>query len=353
MSLSNQIVSVRRQRMTIIACSIGVAVLYFLSMNTSESPKKQYESNGSGKPTLFVIVLNWNGWKDSVPCLESLKKVIYPAVKIVVVDNGSTDDSVKHLRDSFPDVPVLETGKNLGFAGGNNHGIRYALEHGADYVFVLNNDTIVPEDAIGRLVEFAEQNPDAALIGPEISDASTGEFLDMPMLHRISVWSILLTKSPAQRMIRRRRIYRRLFYDGPSPRKVYAIHGSAMLFRRSTLLKIGLFDERTFIYWEEFIMAEKLRQAELTTYVLPSARVWHKGSASISKIGASRFLENMKSEKYFFDKYLELPFTSRVAINAVRFIGYMGRTLAQKDYRKNLPNFVRLLFSNGRNRGLA
>lgn len=306
------------------------------------------ELTEKGKPAVFVVVLNWNGWKDSIPCLESLEKVSYPNTKVVVVDNGSTDDSVRRLRDSFPEMPVLETGKNLGFAAGNNHGIRYALEHGADYVLVLNNDTIVPEVTISRLVEFAQQTSDAALIGPEISDASTGEFLDMPMLHRINLWSILFTKSPIQRMIRRNRLYARFFYNGSSPHKVYAIHGSAMLFRRSTLFKIGLFDEQTFIYWEEFIIAEKLRQAGLHTYVLPSVRVWHKGNASISKIGASRFLENMKSEKYFFEKYLGLPFTSRMVINVVRVFGYMGRTLAQKDYRKNFPGFVRLLFKNDR-----
>lgn len=301
-----------------------------------------------GSPSVFVVVLNWNGWRDSVPCVESIRESSYPNITIVLVDNGSTDDSVSQIRKTFPDLVVLEMARNLGYAAGNNCGIRYSLEQSADYVLILNNDTVVPKDSIQELVEYAERTPGAALIGPGISDLTTGEFLDLPMAERISLGSIVLTKSPVQRIIRRTRFYRKYFYLGSAPHEVYAIHGSAMLFRRSTLERIGMFDEETFIYWEEFILAEKLRKAGMQTYVVPSIRIIHKGNASISKIGAFRFLENMKSEKYFFDKYLELPFHSRLVINTVRAIGYFGRAVVQADYRKNLPAFVRLLFNSGR-----
>lgn len=296
-------------------------------------------------PLVFVVVLNWNGWKDSIPCIQSIQKSSYLNTQIVVVDNGSTDDSVDRIRQSLPDITILETGTNLGFATGNNHGIRYALGRGADYILVLNNDTIVPEDSILKLVEFAEATPDAALIGPAISDSVTGEFLDLPMLNPISVWSILLTKSPIQRIIRHTRLYRRFFYLGTTPHVVYAVHGSAMMFRTTTIQKVGMFDEETFIYWEEFILAEKMRATGLLTYIVPSINILHKGGASISKIGAFKFLENVKSEKYFFEKYLSLPFTHRLAIKTIRFVGYMGRAALWSDYRRQLPKFFRLLFA--------
>ena len=298
----------------------------------------------SKSPLVIVVILNWNGGADSIACVESLLHSSYLNYKIVIVDNGSTDGSVKRIHEAFPELTILETGANLGFAAGNNRGIRYAMDNDAEYVLVLNNDTTIPQNTIQELIDFAEKNPDAALIGPEISDAMTGEFLDLPMLRPINVWSILFTKSPIQRVIRRTGLYKRFFYRGRTPNEVYAIHGSAMLFRASTLRDVGMFDEQTFIYWEEFILAEKLRKAGLHTYVLPSARIIHKGSSSIAKIGASRFLENMKSEKYFFDNYLNLSVASRFAINTVRFAGYMGRTVVQSDYRRRFPEFLRLLF---------
>ncbi len=297
-------------------------------------------------PLVVAVILNWNGWADSLPCVQSLLDSSYENLRIIVVDNGSTDGSVGRLRGAFPDLTILETGANLGFAAGNNRGIHYALDNGAEYVLVLNNDTTVPQHTVRELIDFAERNPGVALIGPEISDAATGEFIDLPMLHPINVWSILLTKSPIQRVIRRTRLYKLFFYRGRIPNEVYAIHGSAMLLPASTISKIGFFDEETFIYWEEFILAEKLRKAGLRTYVLPSTRIIHKGSSSIAKIGASRFLENMKSEKYFFDNYLDLSIASRFVINTVRFVGYIGRTVVQGDYRRRLPEFLRLLFTN-------
>ncbi len=302
-------------------------------------------------PLVVVVILNWNGWADSIPCVRSLLDSSYENIRIVVVDNGSTDGSVERIRGAFPDLTILETGTNLGFAAGNNRGIHYAMDNGAEYVLVLNNDTTVPQHAVRELIDFAERNPGAALIGPEISDAATGEFLDLPMLRPINVWSILFTKSPIQRVIRRTALYKRFFYRGRTPSEVYAIHGSAMLFRASTIREIGTFDEETFIYWEEFILAEKLRKAGLRTYVLPSTRIIHKGSSSIAKIGASRFLENMKSERYFFDNYLDLSIASRFAIDTVRFVGYIGRAVVQDDYRRRLPEFLRLLFEGRHPKG--
>ena len=87
---------------------------------------------------VFIIVLNWNGKKDTLECLESVRKIDYPNFDAIVVDNGSSDDSVEAIQKEFPEVKVLETGKNLGYAAGNNAGIRYALKHQADHILLLN-----------------------------------------------------------------------------------------------------------------------------------------------------------------------------------------------------------------------
>src|ERR1700729_1766132 len=92
-------------------------------------------------PHIACILLNWNGWQDTIECLHALRKCAYPNLNILVVDNGSTNDSVIRIRAAHPDIPLLESGSNLGFAGGSNIGIRHAIAHAADYVWLLNNDT--------------------------------------------------------------------------------------------------------------------------------------------------------------------------------------------------------------------
>src|SRR3972149_12101418 len=99
-------------------------------------------------PKVAIIVLNWNGKNDTLECLASIDKMDYPSIYVILVDNGSQDGSVAAIQRKFPEVMIVETKSNLGFAGGNNMGIRYALRNGAEYVLVLNNDTIVDPQLI-------------------------------------------------------------------------------------------------------------------------------------------------------------------------------------------------------------
>src|SRR5437763_10134894 len=102
-------------------------------------------------PKVAIILINWNGKQDTLECLDSLSRDIYPNKEIIVVDNGSTDDSVEVIRVLFPEVTLLEMESNLGFTGGNNVGIRYALDYldqETGYIFLLNNDTTVEPNAL-------------------------------------------------------------------------------------------------------------------------------------------------------------------------------------------------------------
>ena len=111
--------------------------------------------NQSHPPKASIIILNWNGKEDTLECLESVGKIDYPNFDTIVVDNGSSDESVKAFQKEFPKVKVLETGENLGYAGGNNVGIRYALDNGADYILILNNDTIVDSQLLKAFINGA------------------------------------------------------------------------------------------------------------------------------------------------------------------------------------------------------
>jgi len=119
-------------------------------------------------PLVFIIVLNWNGKDDTLECLGSLQQLDYPNFETVVVDNGSTDGSEDVIRSAFPSVNFIQTGRNLGYAGGNNVGIKHALSHGADYVWLLNNDTTVDPNALTALVETAQADPKIAVVGSKI-----------------------------------------------------------------------------------------------------------------------------------------------------------------------------------------
>jgi GT2 family glycosyltransferase len=116
---------------------------------------RQEASPLNSYPKASCIVLNWNGWQATIECLDALKECTYPELTIIVVDNGSTDDSVGRIKAAHSDVLLLNSVKNLGFAGGNNIGIRHALAHGADYVWLLNNDTKAAPDALSALVAKA------------------------------------------------------------------------------------------------------------------------------------------------------------------------------------------------------
>jgi GT2 family glycosyltransferase len=188
-------------------------------------------------PRVAVIVLNWNGGQDTLDCLASLRQMDYPCFDVLVVDNSSTDGSIEAIRESFPEVSLIETGANLGFTGGNNVGMRHALDRGADYVLLLNNDTEVAVDLLACLVDAVEAEPGVGVAGPLIY------YYDQPEI----VWS-------AGGAVDRRRGQTRMVglgepdsgQYGSMPREVDFVSGCALLARRSVLEQIGLLDERFF-----------------------------------------------------------------------------------------------------------
>src|ERR1700759_4079457 len=121
----------------------------------------------STSPLVHVVVLNWNNSEDTIACIQSLDKQDYANFKVIVVDNGSVDDSCARLSE-IPGIDLRRNKTNLGYAGGNNLAMRAAFEAGADYVWVLNNDAVAAPDCLSRLVAAAESDPDVGLASPVI-----------------------------------------------------------------------------------------------------------------------------------------------------------------------------------------
>lgn len=226
---------------------------------------------GRPLPKVFIIVLNWNGYRDTVECLRSLFRLTYPACEIILVDNGSTDDSVSGLKKEFRDLIYIENKENLGFAEGNNVGIRYALGHGADYIFLLNNDTVVKRDLIDILISVAEPDERIGVVGPKIY-AGLSE-------------SLVLWGAGGEIDWRHGKTYHTGYHEidhgqWDNIRDVDYVSGCAMLIRKKVLEDVGLLDERFFLYYEETDFCMRARKRGFRVVYAPHARVWHKAFAT-------------------------------------------------------------------------
>jgi hypothetical protein len=219
---------------------------------------------------VVVVVLNWNGRADTLACLDSLRAVSREDVQILVVDNGSTDGSVPAIRVAHPGLELVETGRNLGYAGGNNVGIERAVAAGADFVLVLNNDTTCAPDLVDRLLEAAARHPRAGLLCPRML------YMDEP--HR--VWFDGARWNPAGLTFAfpgKDRDEREL---GAANHETDYACGAALFVRAEVVRQVGAFDERYFLVWEESDWCYRARQAGWSSMVVPSARIWHKVGAS-------------------------------------------------------------------------
>ena len=226
----------------------------------------------SCRPERFaVVVLNWNGRDDTLACLESLRAVEYPNWEVLVVDNGSEDESLEAIRTGYAEASVIEAGSNLGYAGGNNLGIRVALERGADYVLVLNNDTTVAPDVLRAFAQTAREHPDAAVLGAKIY------LFDDPqrLWYAGTRWNAMGAEFE--------HIGNRVLDNGDDFVRVcdteYAC-GCAMLLRASAIRAVGLLDEEFFLLFEETDWCFRAKAAGFRCLFAPAAKVWHRVSSS-------------------------------------------------------------------------
>ncbi|CAG9932794.1 glycosyltransferase family 2 protein [Candidatus Nitrotoga arctica] len=217
-----------------------------------------------------VIVLNWNGKEDTLECIGSIKQLHYPNFEIILVDNGSTDDSVETISRQYPDVTILKTGANLGYAGGNNVGIRWAIESGADYVLILNNDTIVSADLLDSFISATKTLPANSILGAKIF------FYDRP--HTLWFAGGHWNESANS--------FEHIGFDqidGPDFNNVTQtdyITGCAIFASIETFKSVGLLDEIFFLTYEETDWCYRARSKGHKCIFVPNAKLWHKVSSS-------------------------------------------------------------------------
>lgn len=225
----------------------------------------------SSTPIVAAVVLSWNRREDTLACLESLEAATYPALRIVCVDNGSSDGSADAVATRFPDVLVRRLSANLGFAGGMNEGIRAALEDGAEQVFLLNNDMLVEPGFMEPLVAALSVDRGAAAACSQVVFAGSPD----------RTWY-------AGARFRPRRGYhgRHVRYgEPPLPPSAPAYTteracAGAMLVTRSVLERVGLFDDTLFAYGEDVDWSLRARSHALHVLVVPASVIRHEVSAS-------------------------------------------------------------------------
>lgn len=220
-------------------------------------------------PLIAIIVLNWNAKEYTLACLASLKKLTYSKVEIIVIDNGSEDGSATTIRNQFPDICLIETGSNLGFAQGNNVGIAAAMQKGADLFFLLNNDTVVAPSILEGFLSTLETHPQAGILGAKIC------LWDMPHLldHLGGMWN---EKTACFDFVGLRDKEEKWH----TPHELDYVCGAGFLIKRSVFEAIGNLDPRFFLIWEESDFCFRAKRAGFQIVTCPNAQLWHKVSAS-------------------------------------------------------------------------
>jgi GT2 family glycosyltransferase len=229
---------------------------------------------------VWIVVLNWNNRDDTLACLESLAKAELAGATVLVVDNGSRDGSAEAVRERFPEFRLLALPENRGFAGGNNAGIRAALDAGAEGVLLLNNDTIVDPTFLFPLVQVFHDNPDAAAASSAIHR------LDHPDMLDVAYSTVDFRRREAVRILGVNAVPG-LGHGFNVCSEVEVTIGCSMLMSAKALGDVGLFDEAYFAYHEDVDWSLRARKRGYRLFYQPWSRVFHRGSRSTRSLVAA------------------------------------------------------------------
>ena len=233
----------------------------------------------------YIIVLTWNGKEDTLECLKSLQKISYPNYRILVVDNASTDGTVEAIKENFQKVELLINPRNLRFAGGNNEGIRHSLKRGAQYIVLLNNDTVVDREFLSHMVNRAQSDISIGMVGPKILYHSEPNRLWYAG-GKIEWWKGWVSHVGVREVDVGQ-------YD--TVREVDYITGCCLLVKREVIESVGMLDKSYYIYGEDTDWCIRTSRARYKLLYVPSSVVWHKVSGSTG--GSSPWFKNWNKLK--------------------------------------------------------
>lgn len=245
-------------------------------------------------PGLYIIIVSWNLKNDLLACIDSVLISGAQPQQIIVIDNASTDGTIEALRSRFgATIHILTAKENLGFAAGNNWGIRYALKQGAEWILLLNNDTIISRSMLQTLRKTVEQYPKYHIIAPLIL------YFDAPD----TIWSAGDRLIPGTLITYHLYKQQQLTENLPSILNVDFVTGCGMLVNRIVFAEVGLLDESTFMYAEEIDFIWRARRAGHKTICATQAHMWHKISLSAQRDRPQARYLRIRNQIWFYRKY--------------------------------------------------
>jgi GT2 family glycosyltransferase len=245
------------------------------------------------KEKVAIIILNYNGLPHVLDCLQSLNhsSIINHQSLIILVDNHSIDASVETIKKKFPQVKIIRNKKNLGFAGGNNVGIKWALKNNFDYLMLLNPDTIVEKDFLAPLIRLMKSDKTIGVVSPLLQEKKQGK----------TIFSLGAEFNPL--LGRTKHLQTRVKPSKSLEQEL--VSGCAMLIKKEVFEKIGLFDERFFLYFEDSDFCLRARKAGFKIFLEPKSIVFHKISQSFRNFPLKKIYFNLKSNLLFIHKQVK------------------------------------------------
>jgi len=286
-------------------------------------------------PSVAIIILNWNGKRDTLECIASLKRSDYLNYEIIVVDNGSVDDSVAVISEEFPEIVLLETGENLGYAGGNNIGIRWAITHGSDYILILNNDTIVDAQLLSEFFAASARCPDGSILGAKIY------FYDKPD----TIWFA------GGQWDNKNKFFLHIGWgktdsdEFNNVTQIDYVTGCALFAASTTFQEVGLLDEDFFLTYEETDWCYRAKRKGYACYIIPSAKVWHKVSSSFGG-RTSPLIKYFMTRNILLWARKHLPFNAKVRVHLNNIVSLFNCMMPDYfAFDKKIPWYKSLYWS--------
>lgn len=270
---------------------------------------------------LCIVVLHWNRRDETIACLDSVRPQLADGDVVVLVDNGSDDGSLADVRAAHPWVRVIEAGSNLGFAAGNNLGLRWALEQGFPWVMLLNDDTVVPDGALRSLLRVAGSDPTIGAVQPLLVRASDPARIDSAG-HALGAWCAMRDALAG----------RELAAAGERTREVFGACAAASLMRADALAAAGLLDEDLFVLFEDTDLSFRLRLAGYRAVLAPSIRVaHHRGVSAKRRARRRRFWAQRNSLTLAIRYWPTWRLLAAAPVLALRGAAAIGNALLLRD----------------------
>jgi GT2 family glycosyltransferase len=270
-------------------------------------------------PKVYIIILNFNSYQDTIECIKSLEAISYSNYEIVIVDNNSRDNSVEEISKNCPKYRLLLSKENLGYANGNNIGIKYALEQGADYICILNNDVIVEGNFLQPIIEMFDKDNTIGMVGPCICEYSDRNVVQAMGAYINLYRGLAMGQHEGQE------------YDKINKRfiDVDYLGGACFIVKSEVIRTIGVIPENYFLFYEETEFCLRARKSGYKLVCISDSRVYHKRSATISKYNGLSYYFLNRNRIIFMRRNANL--IQKIIFTPYIIIEGIGRILLRRE----------------------